>query len=178
MTLFVIVLFSFGTAYAAELQISPQDTFVLPLSLREIEEDAFSGTAAETVILPKGFLKIDQNAFEGAWRLTDVYIPDTTECIADSAFSATSNLTVHGMDGSYAKDWAYRHEIPFVVDNVWYVIPESGRLHTVRTYPTSRHIATVVLIILFELFGLSYYEVRSRRPQDRPELYPINYRFP
>ena len=123
-------------------------------------------------------MQIGEKAFDKAWRLTDVYIPGTTHFIADSAFHISTDLTIHGIDGSYAEDWAYSHEIPFVVDNVWNVIVQSGRTHNTRTDPIKRYIATLVLIILYEFFRLSFYEVRSRRPQDRPELNPIDYRFP
>lgn len=173
----VITFFSLLTAYADELE-NKQAVFVLPLSLQEIEEEAFFDTAVETVVFPEGLLRIGEKAFDKAWHLTDVYIPVTTECIADSAFSSSSNLKIHGIDGSYANEWANKQEIPFVVDNIWDIIVRSGRMNNTRTNPIKRYVTTLVLIILFEAFRYSYYEVRSRRPQDRPELNPIDYRFP
>lgn len=172
-----IELFSLGTVHVEASEIKPY-TFALPLSLQEIGEETFSGTAVVTVVFPDGFLRVGEKAFDKAWHLTDIYIPETTEYIADSAFPIIPNLTIHGIDGSYAEDWAYSHEIPFVVDNVWNIIVQNGRTHSTRTDPIRRYIATLVLIILFTFFRLSYYEVRSRRPQDRPELNPIDYCFP
>lgn len=175
--LLLVLLLSFLSAFAEEAS-EPESVYRLPLSLLEIEEEAFFGTAAETVILPVGFLRIEENAFDEACHLTDVYIPETTEYIDNSAFCITPDLIIHGIDNSYAEDWAHEHEIPFVVDDIWTKVEKSGWSPTVRIIRTNLYIATIVLIIMFELFKFGYYEVRSRRPQDRPDLYPIEYRFP
>ena len=114
----IFLFFSFPIVLADETATESQGTFILPASLQVIEEDAFSGTAVETAILPEGLLEIDENAFEGT-QLKDVFIPDTTESIADTAFDNIPDLTIHGLDGSYAKDWAEDHHIPFVEDNIW-----------------------------------------------------------
>ena len=176
--LFIALLVFFGTAFAEESADNRQATFVLPAALIEIEDEAFSGTAVETVIFPQGFQRIGDGAFKGARRLKGVYIPDTTEYIADSAFSRARGVMIHGIDDSYAKKWAKRHRIPFVVDDIWTKVVLSGWSPTIRIVPVDLYIATIVLIVLFEIFKLGYYEVRSRRPQDRPDLYPIEYRFP
>ena len=157
---------------------SVSNCFQLPLSLEVVEDEAFSGTAVETVFFPDGFLKVEEKAFDKAGHLSDIYIPETTEYIADSAFPISKILAIHGIDGSYAENWAYYHGIPFVVDNVWNVIVQSGTTYNTQTDTIKRYIDTLVLIILFGLFRLNYYEVRSRRPQDRPELNPVYYRFP
>lgn len=177
-SLLAVLLFSLGIAHADEPEIQRQATFVLPPALQEIEEEAFSGTAVESVVLPEGFLRIGERAFDQAWRLTDVYIPETTEYIAETAFSITPDLTIHGIEGSYAHDWAEAHEIPFVADDVWSMIPLRRGSHGPRTNPIYRYIATLVLLLNLTLFRNGYYEYRSRRPQDRPELNPIDYRFP
>ena len=168
----------FGIASAEETEAGNGGTFKLPASLLVIEDEAFAGTAAQTVILPEGLESIGAGAFEDVPTLKDVYIPNTTTYIADSALTVTPDLTIHGIDNSYAKDWAHEHEIPFVVDDIWTKVVQSGWVPTVRVERTNLYIATIVLIILFEFFRLGYYEVRSRRPQDRPDLYPIEYRFP
>lgn len=176
--LLTVLLFSFPSAFAKEKEINAHDIFILPFSLQEIEEEAFANTAADTVIFPDGLLQIGKKAFEGVCNLIDIYIPESVEFIADTAFSLTSNLTIHGVNGSYAQDWAEKHSIPFVVDDIWNVFTLSGNSNNTKTNPINRFIATIVLIILFSLFKSCYYELRSRRPQDRPELNPIDYRFP
>ena len=168
----------FSTACAEKTNSGIDRTFIFPLSLEIIEDEAFEGSAVETVVFPDGLLSIGSRAFGNAYFLTDVYIPDTTTYIADSAFFVTPNLTIHGLDGSYAMDWANSHKISFVVDHVRNTIVQSRRQHNTRTDPMNRFIVLPVLLILFEFFRLGYYELRSRRPQDRPELNPIDYRFP
>ena len=183
--LLILVLFTvlcilplFDAACAEEIDSEKERTFVFPSSIEIIEDEAFEGSAVETVVFPDGLLSIGSRAFGNAYFLTDVYIPDTTTYIADSAFFVTPNLTIHGLDGSYAMDWANSHKISFVVDHVRNTIVQSRRQHNTRTDPMNRFIVIPVLLILFEFFRLGYYELRSRRPQDRPELNPIDYRFP
>jgi len=173
-----IILLLFSRISVEETDAEADTSFMLPSSLLIIEDEAFEGVAAQTVIFPKGLLSIGKGAFGNDYSLKDVYIPDSTEYIDDSAFSINSNLTIHGIDGSYTKDWAYKHEIPFVIDDVWTVFAPSGGSSNTLHHPVNRPIATIVLVILFELFSLNYFEIRSRRPQDCPELHPINYRFP
>ena len=153
-------------------------TFRFPSSILVIEDEAFEGTAVQQVILPEGLLSIGERAFENAPFLTDVYIPGTTEYIADSAFSMTATLTVHGIDGSYAMEWARRNEVPFVVDDIWNGFALKGKVHHPQHDPISGFITIVVLLIAFWFIRSCDYERRSRRPQDRQELNPIDYRFP
>ncbi len=161
----------------SELGNNQMSGLILPTYLEVIEEEAFSGTAAETVVFPKGFLWIGAYAFDDSQYLTDVYIPETTEYIADSAFYIASNLTIHGIDSSYAKEWASRHNIPFVVDDYWNIINQS--LETLNAKRESIIQYTVInLLVVFPALCCAPYEKRSRRPQDRPELYPIEYKFP
>ena len=176
--LLAILLFSLPTTYASEEGIDSQTTYIFPLSLQELEEDAFSGTAVEVVIFPDGFLHIGENAFSEARKLTDVYIPESTEYIADSAFSITQNLTIHGIDGSNAKEWAEEHQVPFVADNIWVALIRSGSSLNEQGIPTNHHAAAVNPEKMVAVHERSEDRIESRRPQDRPELNPIDYRFP
>lgn len=151
---------------------------LFPLSLERIEDEAFEGTAFVTVVFPEGLVGIGSRAFDNIQTLKDVYIPETTTYMADSAFLVTPGLTLHGIDESYAKDWACRHEIPFIIEDVWNVIVQWNKSQKAKNDPTNRIVVMIALIILLKLFRLSYYELRSGRPQDRPELNPIDYRFP
>ena len=176
--LLLALLCSLPTSYADEAEADSQATYVFPLSLREIEEDAFSGTAAEAVIFPDGFLHIGENAFSGARKLTDVYIPESTEYIADSAFSVTRDLKIHGIDESYAKEWAERHQIPFVADDIWNALPRGGSSMDAQGRLMNRQVAAVNPEKVIAVHERSEDEKESKRPQDRPELNPIDYRFP
>lgn len=167
----------FSSIRAEEIDSGKDRTFIFPASLERIEDEAFEGTVAETVIFPVGLISIGSRAFEHVQILKDVYIPDTTTFIADSAFSA-ADITIHGIDGSYAMGWANSHEIPFVAENIWNTVVQDVKSHNTRTDPIHQTAITIVLITLLEFFRFSCYELRSRRPQDRPELNPIDYRFP
>ena len=151
-------------------------TYIFPTELITIEEEAFANTPVETVILPEGFHSLEDSAFENALHLTDIYIPPSTEYIADTAFPENADLTIHGVKGSHAEGWAHKHEIPFVVDDIWNAVVVR---HSIRTAPTyNRSKASAILIILLSFISIGYYKLRSQRPQDRPELNPIDYRFP
>lgn len=176
--LLIVLLFSLPTTYADETGINSQTTYIFPMSLQEIEEDAFSGTAAEVVIFPDGFLHIGERAFAGAWNLTDVYIPESVEYIADTAFSITSDLKIHGIDESYAKEWAERHQIPFVADDIWSALPKDGSSLNEQGISGKQQVAAVNPEKVIAVHERSEDEKESKRPQDRPELNPIDYRFP
>lgn len=175
----VVLLFSLPTALADEPECRQNATYVLPLSLEKIEENAFSDTAVENVIFPDGLVYIGENAFSGDRKLTDVYIPESTKYIAESAFSTDSNLLIHGIKGSYAEEWAKKHKIPFVEENIWKLILDNSKtvsFHELgidflynRTVNPDRNIKIV---------PRAEDEDESKRPQDRPELNPIDYRFP
>lgn len=169
-----LLLFFFTVALADETGTESQGRFTLPASLQVVEEDAFSGTAVETAILPEGLLEIDENAFEGT-QLKDVFIPDTTESIADTAFDNIPDLTIHGLDGSYAKEWAEEHHIPFVEDNIWNLVTTNNPNPDMQLTLLIRIFA---LLLIFTVSRRYLDIVVDRRPYDRPEMNAIDYCFP
>ena len=48
-------------------------------------------------------------------NLERVYIPDTTNDIADDAFDGCNSLVIYTPKGSYAEKFARKHNIPVVV---------------------------------------------------------------
>lgn len=156
---------------------SPSTTFLFPSSLVYIEEEAFAGTAARAAVFSDGMLAIDVRAFWGATSLKDVYIPISTVFIADSAFSLRDGFTIHGVEGSYARFWAENHQTRFAADNIW----TSGSV-TRRFVLIQRPVYQDVQKLVYDkkLIGeeASKNKGKSMRPQDRPELNPIDYRFP
>ena len=170
----ILVLICHISGYAE----SESNTYTLPTELVTIEEEAFANTPVETVILPDGFQSLEDSAFDGASHLSDIYIPPSTEYIADTAFPENADLTIHGVEGSYAEDWAEEHHIPFVNENIWKLILDNGRSVTTPDllidlmYRTSNPQKTIKPVPRAED------EDESKRPQDRPELNPIDYRFP
>lgn len=159
-------------------ECSYKDAFVLPTSLEMIEAEAFAETAVRYAIFPNGIQKIESDAFLGAVSLKDVFLPDSVSVIASSAFSQNTGLTIHGIEGSYVQKWAAENGFDFIADDIW----------TDTRLPDGIHFENILSLFwiicpVYEKSNFRFVEiirrfVKSMRPQDRPELYPINYRFP
>lgn len=69
---------------------------------------AFKKTAIQEIELPKNLEKIESQAFEDCKNLTDITIHDKVTSISTSAFNniPKEQLTIHGIAGSYAFDYA------------------------------------------------------------------------
>ena len=152
----------------------PGQMKTFPASLRIVEDDAFSGTSFKTIIFDSSLVFIGNGAFQDVCTLTDVYIPESTAFIGSEAFP--SDTIIHGSAGSYAQKWAEENSHRFQSDNVW--------------NNTSAPLLSLLLLAQAWLFVPAVdtqHEYRFRRvtaylrdmrPQERRELYPINYRFP
>ena len=122
LAILLVITIMFAPLFPASAEESVADldsVFVFPCSLQWIEDEAFEGTAVGTIVAQEGLLYIGENAFANNHCLTDVCIPQTTEYIADAAFSNDGGYTLHGVAGSYAEDWAKENRIPFDPDKVW-----------------------------------------------------------
>ena len=172
--IFAIALTLFATGYAE----GRNTTFTFPKALKIIEDEAFEGTSVKTVILPDGLQYIGERAFDKIETLRKVYIPESAVYIADTAFYKGAAYTVYGIRGSYAEDWAKKHRVPFKEADIWRtVLPKDQHKdeHSPRadmllwTYdpfePDRTYLDTIE-------------ENVSHRIEDRPEFYPIDYRFP
>lgn len=163
-----------GTAYAAN-----NDTgFILPADLKMIEDEAFEGTNAHIVVLPDGVLRIGGRAFGDIRTLEKVYIPESTTYIAESAFSGNACFTILGVEGSHAEDWAKKHGIPFVNENIWKLMLDNGKTVNIHGLEIDVLYRTVNPEKTIKIVSRTGDEEGSKRPQDRPELNPIDYRFP
>lgn len=174
----ICVLAPFSAIGAQMTDSGSEGAVIMPSSLIMVEDEAFEGVAVETIVFQRGLVSIGSNAFGNIEALKDVYIPDTTTFIADSAFSVTNDLKIHGVNSSNAEDWAGKHGIPFFVDDIWYAVPNSMKQHNIQVNLVYHYIATILLVVCFTVFKFGYYETKSRKPQDRPELNPIDYCFP
>ena len=170
----VMVLFPYGEAFAE----SGSNIYVLPSSLVVIEESAFDGTAARAVVLPTGFLKIEGNAFANVDSLTDVFIPRTTNYIANTAFPEMIDFVIHGEKGSYALEWAQEHSVRFDTEVDRTVPPINRLLWGLQTVMSSLFGCIITPEMIRKIIPKAEDEDKSWRPQDRPELNPIDYRFP
>ena len=178
-TLLVIALSSLAFSEREKPTERQKASFVLPASLQTIGEEAFSGTAAESVVLPYGFLHLERKAFDRAVSLTDIYIPPTIESIGENALPRSRELTVHGVSGSRAQTLAEEHGLSFAAVNVL-VLPyregKTGAVNRLSVRFSPKEMTENVVKLLRKAENVE--EERSMRPQDRPELNPIDYRFP
>lgn len=174
----ILLVSPFAYADVGDTGPPTENTFVLPASLQVIDEEAFVGTSVKTVVLPDGFDWIGDKAFFLAQNLTDVYIPASMQHIGQGAFSASSKLTIHGIENSLAYTWARDNGINFAVDDIWTTAQVSDWFHIESL------LALFFIICPVDEERLRRYArdvgdyLRSMRPQDRPELNPIDYRFP
>lgn len=91
----------------------PSGMMKLPASLLYIDDSAFEGTAASAVSLPAGLESIGERAFADMANLRAVSIPQTVHTIGSGAFSGTEGLTVFGILGSIAHEWAMHNGFGF-----------------------------------------------------------------
>ena len=151
-------------------------TAVFPASLLRVEEEAFFGTSFETAVFHDSVTHIGDRAFMNAQRLQNTYLPDSVSFIGADPFPR--GVLIHGAEGSYAQSWAAKFGFEFMVDDIWHVRAkgEGIRLDAIFTLLAC---AVPLNAGLFEKYRKrrAIHEI-SMRPQDRIELYPINYRFP
>ncbi len=149
---------------------------VLPKSLLIIDEEAFANTTLERVVLPENLAYIGERAFAGSIHLKDIYIPEATKYIGDGAFESCSELIIHGVKGSNAWHWAKKNHFRFVEEDIW---TGSRRLQSRAVKRTAATDKTTVGSDAAALLRRGHRDrPRSLRPQERAELYPIDYRFP
>lgn len=68
----------------------------------------------EIIVLPYGISKINTGAFTNCVKLKEITIPRKTETIASNVCSYPSQLTVYGVEGTYAETWAVEIGATFV----------------------------------------------------------------
>ena len=158
-------------------QFSAQEAvFIFPASLEMIEEEAFEGTAAAAVVFPHGLQTIEDSAFGDAGSLTAAYLPETISYIADDAFAESEDFVIHGVSRSAAREWADKHRIPFVHHNIWNeILPVEQELALRGAIVDSTDVIVAEPAASIRPSGE---ERTSKRPQDRPELTPVDYWFP
>ena len=152
--------------------------FVMPSSLTIIETEAFEGTAAVTVTLQNRTVSIGDGAFANAISLRSIYIPDSVEYIGKHAFDGVPNLTIRGEKDSYASAWARENNVAFIQEHTGISKLKDLRELLGRHFFLSVSLYCMIPSADFRRRKSTAYKEKSMRPQDRPELYPINYRFP
>ena len=152
--------------------------FNVPSSVKIIAEEAFAGTIVQTVVFQSQVQFIGSNAFQDADYLKIIYIPDSVVFIAESAFPKNDGLTIHGVKGSYVQKWAEENSFDYVVDDIWTDTQTTEGIHVENLLCLFWIICPADENAFIRFFERIKRFIKSMRPQDRPELYPINYRFP
>ena len=157
---------------------SSEAVFRFPASLKTVGDNAFSGTVIEKAVFQSELETVGSSAFANTRNLTDVYLPSSVEYIAENAFERSDALTIHGAEGSYAQQWAQAHGIAFEAEEIRDAVPNFARARR-----DIWKLVNLLRIILFAalLISLTVYftdERRLLRPRLRPEMHPLDYRFP
>ena len=185
LVLISIVLSSLNFASAEDRTLSSKESiplqesvFILPTSLKKVEDGAFERTSVSTVVFWENVIYIGDQAFADASNLQDIYIPPSAEFIGANAFPQNKGLTIHGVKGSYAETWANKHRVPFVLSNIWTLFTAGGRSLNTQGIPLELMLLAISPDRILGITPQTAYDEMSMRPQDRSELNPINYRFP
>ena len=154
-------------------------TFNMPSDLKLVEAEAFIGTAEERIVFQPSLKSIGERAFADTAALKEVYIPSSVVYISDNAFQGVGKLTVYGVPRSYAQGWAKKHGYSFVTVDIWMQLDDSRAswVYIEGLNPEWNVWDTPLTGITFDA-GRIGNEWASKRPQQRPELNPIDYRFP
>ena len=80
--------------------------FLLPESMQEIWEEAFCGSAVQSVVIPDGCTIIGSRAFADCAQLRQIVIPASVTSIAADAFSGCTDVIVIAPEGSAAQTLA------------------------------------------------------------------------
>ena len=92
---------------------------VLSTGIKKIPNEAFRGCSSlESISLPYQVETIEDNAFKNCTKLKKITIPKATTSISDSAFSYPDKMTIYGVAGSYAEQYAKENDIAFVAQQI------------------------------------------------------------
>ena len=106
-----------GETVQQTLTVVSQKIYVLPDSLVQIEEEAFSGSPVEIVRLSDHCQSIGARAFANCASLARIEIPESVTSIAGDAFDGCSQLTIVCVQGSAGHIYAAAHAIPYVFED-------------------------------------------------------------
>ena len=80
---------------------------ILGNGLQSIPTNAFANCGKlEEMVIPYGVTKIDKSAFVNDPKLLTIMLPRTVNTIDSTAFSYADKMTVYGVAGTYAEEWA------------------------------------------------------------------------
>jgi hypothetical protein len=87
-------------------------------------------------------------------------------------------MTIHGIPGSYVEKWAKECKVSFVWYTLSDLIVKNRKNEQFKTLCNAQFAELNPTKKLIRLTMQTSDETKSMRPQDRPELNPIDYKFP
>lgn len=103
-----------GILQSAFLNCSALNSINIPDAVTIIYEWTFSNcTSLNQLTLSENITSIKRGAFENCTSLEKINIYEKCTEIADNAFDGCDKLTIYGIKGSYAEQYANEHNIPF-----------------------------------------------------------------
>ena len=88
--------------------------FIMPKCLTTIENEAFAGCAAHYVVLSPETMTVGRHAFANCPNLKYIYIHSDTYYIDPNAFDGVTDLTIIGMERTYAQTYAQQKGFTFL----------------------------------------------------------------
>lgn len=105
----------FNIGNAAFLNCTSIEKIRLSTGIHEIRDNTFEGcTYLNNLIIPYGVKSIGNEAFKNCTRLKNISIPKNVTSISDNAFSYPEEITIYGVKGSYAEEYANKKGMAFV----------------------------------------------------------------
>lgn len=176
---FFLTLIPPGLASAQEDNTAPVAVYHLPAAIKVIEDEAFAKTGVKAVVFRAGIAHVGEKVFSGARFLTDIFFPASMKRLDDSFFPRNPGLTIHSLKNSNVADRVREQQIPFVQPNAEILTPISANaIYSESRIPNNWRIRLLASEKQVNLHERGADEGKSLRPQDRPELNPIDYRFP
>ena len=91
-------------------------SIVIPDSVTSIGNGVFSNCKSlASIVIPDSVTSIGDFAFFNCCSLTSIVIPDSVTSIGEYAFANCNLLTIYGIAGSYAQEYANVNSIEFVI---------------------------------------------------------------
>lgn len=98
---------------------SSLSSITLSNGMTQIYEGTFDGCSVlNDVVVPYTVTEIQKNAFANCVSLSNITIPKRVEGIADTVFSYPDKVTIYGVTGSYAEEYADKQEMKFESNDV------------------------------------------------------------
>ena len=94
--------------------VNIEPDFMLPDSLKTIEDEAFMNGAFRRAVLSEQTEYIGANAFAGCRDLLCICIPNGTIQIDDQAFGDLNGIVISGISGGTAEIFAQTHGCFFI----------------------------------------------------------------